>query len=129
MRAHAREQLAAPSPLPAENLRRLHEGGVTIAAGSDAGNIGTLHGLALFDELAAMHAAGLANQDVLLAATRDAAHVFARTPDFGTLVPGQRADFLVLRADPLADLAALEAVEWVARDGVLRRPDAILPPR
>jgi imidazolonepropionase-like amidohydrolase len=129
MREGARARLAAPSPVPAENLRRLHAGGVILAAGSDAGNIGTLHGLALFDELAAMHAAGLANVDVLLAATRDAARVFARVPDFGTLVPGQRADFLVLDGDPLADLAALERVEWVARDGVLRRPDAILPPR
>jgi len=39
-----------------------------------------------------------------------------------------RADFLILRADPLVDLKALEQVEWVAKDGVLRRPYDILPP-
>jgi imidazolonepropionase-like amidohydrolase len=120
--------LAQPSPVPLENLRHLVAGGVTVAAGTDAGNIGTLHGLSLFDELARMHQAGLTDEQVLLAATRDAAHVFARDPDFGTLTPGQRADFLVLRADPLVDLQALEQVEWVAKDGVLRRPYDILPP-
>jgi imidazolonepropionase-like amidohydrolase len=126
--AQAAELLAHPSPLPAENLRRLVAGGVTVAAGTDAGNIGTLHGLALFDELARMRAAGLTTEQVLLAATRDAARVFAREPDFGTLTPGRRADFLILRADPLVDLKALEQVEWVAKDGVLRRPYDILPP-
>jgi imidazolonepropionase-like amidohydrolase len=120
--------LARPSPVPADNLRRLTAGGVTIAAGSDAGNIGTLHGLALFDELTRMRSAGLDNRQVLLAATRDAARVAAPHPDFGTLRPGQRADFLVLTADPLADLAALERVESVAVAGVLSTPDQLLPP-
>jgi imidazolonepropionase-like amidohydrolase len=114
--------------VPADNLRRLVAGGVTVAAGSDAGNIGTLHGVALFDELVRMRAAGLDNRQVLLAATRDAARVVAREPDLGTLVPGQRADFLVLAADPLADLAALARVETVAIGGVLYTPDQLLPP-
>jgi imidazolonepropionase-like amidohydrolase len=120
--------LAHPSPVAADNLRRLVAAGVVVAAGSDAGNIGTLHGLALFDELARMRAAGLDNRQILLAATRDAARVAARSPDAGTLVAGQRADFLILTADPLADLAALAHVESVAIGGVLRTPDQLLPP-
>jgi imidazolonepropionase-like amidohydrolase len=127
-RAGAAAKLASPSPVAAANLRRLVAAGVVVAAGSDAGNVGTLHGLALFDELARMRAAGLDNRQVLLAATRDAARVLARAPDLGTLVPGQRADFLILTADPLADLAALERVETVAIGGVLRTPDQLLPP-
>jgi imidazolonepropionase-like amidohydrolase len=127
-RAGAAAILANPSPVAADNLRRLVAAGVVVAAGSDAGNVGTLHGLALFDELARMRAAGLDNRQVLLAATRDAARAFARAPDLGTLVPGQRADFLILTADPLADLAALERVETVAIDGVLATPDQLLPP-
>ena len=44
------------------NLRRLHEAGVTIAAGTDAGNIGTLHGSALYAELETSVEAGLSTK-------------------------------------------------------------------
>jgi hypothetical protein len=36
------------------NLKKLEDGGVTIAAGTDAGNIGTIHGPALFREFQLM---------------------------------------------------------------------------
>jgi imidazolonepropionase-like amidohydrolase len=128
-RTKAQARLASPSTTSAENLRRLHAGGVTIAAGSDAGNIGTLHGAGFHRELHAMKAAGLSNEQVLLSATRDAARVFAPEPDLGTLEVGKRADFLVLRADPLADLANLAALDQVARDGKIFRPDQLVPVR
>ena len=126
-RTKAQALLASPSTISADNLRRLHAGGVTIAAGSDAGNIGTLHGAGFHRELHAMKAAGLSNEQVLLSATRDAARVFASKPDLGTLEVGKRADFLVLRADPLADLANLAALDQVARDGKVFRPAELVP--
>src|ERR1044071_3702447 len=40
------------------NLKKLEDAGVTIAAGTDAGNIGTIHGRALFREFQLMKEAG-----------------------------------------------------------------------
>ncbi len=42
-----------------KNLKTLEDAGVTIAAGTDAGNIGTIHGPALFREFQLMKEAGL----------------------------------------------------------------------
>src|SRR5436305_13696529 len=43
------------------NLKKLEDAGVIIAAGTDAGNIGTIHGPALFREFQLMKQAGLTN--------------------------------------------------------------------
>jgi imidazolonepropionase-like amidohydrolase len=128
IRARGTAALAALPGVAADNLRRLVAGGVVIAAGSDAGNIGTLHGAGFHRELARMREAGMSCEQVLLSATRDAARVFARQPSIGTLAAGNAADFLVLRADPLVDLAALAAVERVVVNGILYRPDDLVPP-
>jgi imidazolonepropionase-like amidohydrolase len=100
----------------AANLKRLAEAGVTIAAGTDAGNIGTLHGPSLFRELRLMVEAGMSPSAVLVAATRNGAMVGGEK-DLGTLEPGRLADFLLLRADPLADLANLEDPVSVVKGG------------
>src|ERR1700719_4491558 len=42
-----------------KNLKTLEDAGITIAAGTDAGNIGTIHGPALFREFQLMKEAGL----------------------------------------------------------------------
>src|SRR6185369_11277369 len=55
-----------------KNLQLLESAGVRIVAGSDAGNIGTLHGPALHRELELMAAAGLRPADIIVAATRNA---------------------------------------------------------
>ena len=47
------------------NLKTLEDAGVTIAAGTDAGNIGTIHGPALFREFQLMKEAGLTTMQIL----------------------------------------------------------------
>src|SRR6266567_2212925 len=51
------------------NLKKLQDAGVTIAAGTDAGNIGTIHGPALFREYQLMKEAGLTRMQILQCAT------------------------------------------------------------
>ena len=51
----------------------LEDVGVTIAAGTDAGNIGTIHGPALFREFQLMKEAGLTPMQILQCATANAA--------------------------------------------------------
>src|SRR5438552_15851388 len=54
------------------NLKKLEDSGVTIAAGTDAGNIGTIHGPALFREFQLMNEAGLTPMQILQCATANA---------------------------------------------------------
>jgi imidazolonepropionase-like amidohydrolase len=99
------------------NLRRLQEAGVTIAAGTDAGNIGTLHGPALHREFELMAESGLTPMQILVAATRNAARVFSPNPPFGTIVPGKLADLVLLDADPLADIRNARRIRTVIKGG------------
>jgi imidazolonepropionase-like amidohydrolase len=103
-----------------ENLRRVAAAGVIIASGSDAGNIGTLHGPALHRELELMVQAGLSPQRVLLTATRDAAKVSRSEQELGTLETGKLADLLILNADPLGDIQNLSKISKVIKGGYLK---------
>lgn len=109
------------------NLKTLADAGVRVAVGTDAGNPGTLHGPSIHRELALLERAGFSPQQILRAATMDAAGVFAKEPDFGTLTPGQRADLLVLRADPTEGVAAWQEIDTVVLGGVMLDPLAIAP--
>lgn len=111
------------------NLKRLHAEGISIAAGSDAGNIGTLHGAGLHRELELMAEAGLPPVAILTAATLGGARVMGRAAELGTLEPGKLADLLVLEADPLADIRNLRRIHSVVKGGRVFDPDAILDMR
>lgn len=107
----------ALDPVMAENLRRVRAAGITVAAGSDAGNIGTLPGPGLHRELERMVEAGLSPAEAVIAASRGGAAAMGRERDLGTLEPGKLADFLVLAADPLADIRNLRRIEAVVKGG------------
>lgn len=109
------------------NTKALIDAGVPVAAGTDAGNPGTLHGPALHREFEFLAEAGLTPMEILISATRDAARVFAAEPDFGTIEAGKRADLLLLDADPLADVANLQAIDTVFVGGKAYKPDALIP--
>lgn len=118
-----------PDPLPQvlTNARAVVRAGGRIAAGTDAGNIGTLHGPALHRELQLLSRAGLTPAQVLTAATRDAAFAYAPRPDVGLLAPGYRADVLVLDADPLKDVTNLTRIAQVWSRGVAHDPATLIP--
>ena len=119
-------------PIPSDttairNLGRLHEAGVTIAAGTDAGNIGTPHGPALTREFELMRAAGLSPQEILYTATVGGARLMGRD-DLGRIESGMQADLVVLRSNPLDDLQHVASVETVVRRGTTIHVDALVPP-
>ena len=112
------------SPMPARsnkialaNLKKMQDAGAIVAAGTDAGNIGTLHGPSLHRELELMAEAGLTPSQILVAATRNAARVFAKEPDFGTVEPGKLADLVILSADPTADIKNARKIVGVIKGG------------
>ena len=126
--ARRTERLERQMPLMQANLKAMQDGGAIVAAGTDAGNIGTLHGPSIHRELRLMVEAGLSPREVLIAATRNAARVFAREPEFGTLESGKLADMLILNADPLGDIVNLERIDRVVKGGEVLNPRALLPP-
>jgi len=109
-----------------DNLARVHNARLSIAAGSDAGNIGTLHGSGFHRELALMAQAGLAPAEILVAATLEAAKVMGRADELGSIEPGKRADFVVLDADPLVDIRNTTMIRLVVKNGMAHSPDKIL---
>lgn len=100
-----------------ENLRRVHEAGITVALGTDAGNPGTAHGPSVHREAELMARAGMSPRDVLLAATRNGARAMGRAGELGTVEPGKMADLVVLAEDPTADVTHLRRVRVVVKDG------------
>ncbi len=111
--------IARRNEIMAENLRRVIQADIPVALGTDAGNPFTLHGVSVYAEMERMQRAGMTPPQVLLAATRNAARAMARAAEIGTLEAGKVADFIVLGADPLRDVAAFRSVQRVARAGVL----------
>ena len=119
---------AAPkvSPIALANLRRVHDAGIPIAMGTDAGNIGTVHGPSVFREMASMHDAGLTPLEVLRAATIGGARAARMENEIGRIAPGRLADLVVLDGDPTADVDNLSRIVRVVKDGRVYDPDALI---
>lgn len=123
-----------PPPLPqalsavaARNLLAVHKAGILVAMGTDAGNIGTLHGASVFREMAAMEAAGLTPLEVLRAATAGGAQVLAKKPVLGRIAAGAPADLLVLDADPRVSSRNLSRISLIVRGGETIDPATLSP--
>lgn len=98
-------------------VARLEAAGVPIVAGTDSPAPWVLPGAGLIHELELLVEAGLSPKSALLAATGRAASVLRKTGEVGTLVPGARADFLLLPDDPLKDIRALRRPSAVYQSG------------
>ena len=99
------------------NLKKLKQAGVLIGAGTDSGGAITPCDKIVW-ELRSMQRAGLTTCEALRSATSDAARVIGR-PDLGVLEPGNAADVILCRDNPLNDLRALEQVDLVVRAGTI----------
>jgi Tol biopolymer transport system component len=99
----------------ADFARRMLADSARIAIGSH----GQLQGLGYHWELWAMGSGGMANHDVLRAATIFGAEAIGMGQDLGSIEPGKMADILVLDRDPLADLRNSASIRYVMKNGRL----------
>jgi len=111
-----------------KNLKTLEDAGITIATGTDAGNIGTIHGPAIFREFQLMKQAGLTPMQILQCTTANAAKTFGGDvgAKIGSLRPGNYADLVILKSNPLDDIAHASDIDSVMKNGVLYPADSIL---
>jgi imidazolonepropionase-like amidohydrolase len=100
------------------NIRMLHELGVSLVAGSDAGwrftGFDDFH-----EELIYLAQAGLSPLEAIHAATGQAAEACRIAGTVGTVVPGLAADLIAVAGDPLADLETLRSPALVVQDGAV----------
>ncbi|MGA9269003.1 MAG: amidohydrolase family protein, partial [Lutimonas sp.] len=89
-------------------VQKLHEAGVKIICGTDAGIGVTLPGFSIHSELAFYKEAGLSNYEVLQTATVNASQTHSIMNQLGTIEEGKIANLLLLDHNPLIDLTALE---------------------
>lgn len=108
------------------NLKKLTEGGVRIAAGTDAGNIGTMHGGSYLSELLKMKASGISNWQILQSATINPMYILNKESEAGSIAKGKIADLVLLNANPLDDLNNLTKIDLVINKGNLIKPDTLI---
>jgi imidazolonepropionase-like amidohydrolase len=122
MREHREPELPK---IAMENLLTVWNAGITVVMGTDAGNIGTVHGPSVFREMDLMRRAGLTPQQVLKSATFNGAATLGRR-DLGMVSVGKLADLVILDADPLADTANLSHASAVFKDGRQFKPAELM---
>lgn len=98
------------------NVRQLHDLGVPIVAGNDAGWARTGFG-DFYKELKLLVEGGLTPLEAIHAATGRAAEACQLAGTTGTIAAGCAADLLAVRGDPLSDLSVLAAPALVIQHG------------
>ncbi len=88
--------------------KALHDAGAMIALGSDAPQFFNVPGFSLHHEMEMMVNAGLTPHEVLITGTRNPAIYFGKSDEFGTVEVGQRADLVLLEANPLEDISNVQ---------------------
>jgi imidazolonepropionase-like amidohydrolase len=111
--------------------RLAHERGVLIDAGTDSGGLPTAKDgpdltapPAVDEEMELLVAhAGFTPVEAIRAATEVSAMAIGQLAERGTIRAGKRADFVVLSADPAADIHNVRKVVEVYKDGRLYHPE------
>lgn len=102
-----------------ELVRRLHEAGVTIVAGTDGWGIEIVRELELYKQ------AGFTNAEALQSATIVSARVVGADQRTGSIAVGKEADMVLVDGDVSKDLGALRRVVTVVSDGYVMDADEL----
>jgi len=96
-----------------------HKAGVVVLAGTDAPDSFVFPGLGMQDELDHFIRAGLSPLEALQTATLAPAQFLGLEGVAGIIAAGARADIVLLRANPIEDINAVEQIETVILAGTV----------
>lgn len=96
---------------------KMNAAGLPILAGTDAAAPNVFPGFGLQEELSYLVLAGLSPQQALRSATLGPAEFLNRTAAQGTIAPGQRADLVLLSANPLDDIHNTQHIRALVVNG------------
>ena len=115
-----------PEKVSLDNLRKVWDSGIPVAMGTDAGNVGTLHGPSVFREMDYMTRAGLTPLQVLKSATVNGAKAMRMEREIGVIEKGRYADLVLLDRDPLASVENLSHATMVMKGGKMFKPEELI---
>jgi imidazolonepropionase-like amidohydrolase len=113
-----RKAAAAYAQARRDVLKQLADAGVGILMGTDSPQIFSVPGFSIHREMAAMSAAGMSNSAILASGTRNVGIYLQGKDAFGAVAVGHRADLILLKRNPLDDLAAIATPTGVMVRGV-----------
>jgi imidazolonepropionase-like amidohydrolase len=93
--------------------------GVRILTGSDNGMPYSIAGESLHEEMRLLAECGIPNIDVIRASTINAASALKQANELGSVEEGKIADFVILKANPLDDIANTKEISCVVKEGKL----------
>ena len=99
-----------------DNFRKAHKAGVKMVFASDAG---VMPHEEVGGQFKVMVEYGMTPLEAIRAATVTAAAALGQSGQVGTTKPGAYADLIAVAGDPLADVTALEDVDWVMKGGAV----------
>jgi len=122
-RARAAERKDSPWPVALRKemqfeLAFARAGGLLMAGTDPTGNGGALAGFGSQRAVELLVEAGFTPLEAIRIATLNAARYLGESDRVGTIAAGKQADLVVVRGDPSANIADIERVETVFKDGV-----------
>lgn len=102
-----------------ELLKRMHQAGVPIVAGTDGSGLEIIHELEIYRQ------AGFTNAEALAAATLVPARLVGVDAHTGSIAVGKNADLVLIDGDPAKHLGDLRHTRLVMLDGQLMDADAL----
>ena len=102
------------------NLKKLSDGGVRIALGTDSGGAADrffIQGYSEHREMELMVQSGLTPMQVIQSFSKGASEALGIDKEFGTLAKGKTADLLVLEKNPLDNIANMRTIQAIYLGG------------
>jgi imidazolonepropionase-like amidohydrolase len=107
-------------------VRRMHAAGIPFLAGTDTpAGVDVIPGISLHLELQRFVAAGFTPLQALQTATLNPALFYNKLKDYGTVQTGKMADLVLLRANPLVNIANTRSIVAVVADGQYFSPQRL----
>ena len=102
------------------NLKKLSDGGVRIALGTDSGGAADrffIQGYSEHREMELMVQSGLTPMQVIQSFSKGASEALGIDKEFGTLAKGKTADLLVLEKNPLENITNMRSIQTIYLGG------------